>query len=290
MASDPAFRRRFGESPFAGTPSPETGHSGLWRRRLGGAVGRVALQIQPRLPERFAAGHVPVGGFQTFALRSLLARKGGSMPAESLSALHRAWWASRAALDHHRDRLAAPHDDSDALLEPLLQAMDAADTTVLCEIGCGNGRMLNRLAALAPRLQRLIGLDLNLDQVLVNRAQPRDRRVHYRAAEVLDWLPAEGLARAAYACFGGVLAYFSQREVAALFARIAMQPGAVLAFAEPVADEALIDRDGPSRVSGRERLFSHPYPVLLANAGLHLAWARESRLDGRRWVMVLARN
>lgn len=290
MPSERRLRWQVGRTTNREAMSLHLDELGQWRRRLDKVVGRVALRLQPRLLGRLVDGHVPEDSFQAHAVRALLSRQGPQMSDVEISALHRAWWSSRDALQQHREHLSQPSERYDSLVQPLLQSMRANDVQGLCEIGCGNGRMLNRIACLAPQLQSLIGVDLNLEQVLLNRAQLRDSRVHYRAADGLSWDPPSDHANWAWACFGGVLAYFSQFEVAALFARIAQRSPAMLAFAEPIADETIIDQADPSMVCTRTRRFSHPYQALLANAGLPIEWMGESRIDGNRWLMVLARR
>lgn len=273
------------ESPFVLALSP-------LRRGLHDLAGRLVLALRPALTAQFEAGIGARSAVEKLALAALVERYRASDQLDRLVALHVDFWSGPAALNYHaltRGRFErvfrARHH---GIIAPLQDAAAAIGACGLVEIGCGSGQLLDYLAAQLPQMERLVGLDLSADQVALNRRRASDSRIEYHCADATDWIGQHAQPGWIWLCYGGVLEFFTEQSVAAIFEHCGRHAPALFALVEPLADDFDPDTETSSRRFGRELTLSHPYPCLLADAGFAKVWRSECRAMGYRWLMLIA--
>jgi SAM-dependent methyltransferase len=209
----------------------------------------------------------------------------------ALSRQHQAYWRGAAAgyfFGNTRDRFErwflGAHRP---LVEALVTRASEPGIRHLYELGCGAGQALEHLAGRLPRLERLVGVDLNAAQIAENLARPRDPRVDYASGPALEWVLAHAQPGCVLFSNGGVLEYFSPEEVARLYAHAATLAPCLVALVEPIAP-GFEPRAAASVVFGAEQSFSHPHPRLLEAAGFVLRLEAVAELEGHRLLMALA--
>ena len=273
------------ESPFVLALSP-------LRRRLHDLVGRLVLALQPALTTQFEAGIGASSAVERMALAALVERYRARDQLDRLAALHLDFWSGPAALSYH----ALTHSRFErvfrarhhAIIAPLQDAAAVIGAHGLVEIGCGSGQLLDYLVAQLPQLERLVGLDLNADQVALNRRRANDSRIEYHCAEATAWIAEHAQPGWIWVCNGGVLEFFTEESVVAMLRHCGRHAPAVFALVEPLADDFDPDTQLTSRRFGRELTLSHPYPRLLGDAGFAEVWRSECRAMGYRWLMLVA--
>ncbi|MCB1231223.1 MAG: class I SAM-dependent methyltransferase, partial [Verrucomicrobiae bacterium] len=139
------------------------------------------------------------------------------------------------------------------------------------EIGCGGGQVLAYLAERFPELQQFVGIDLGEDQMETNRNTYPDSKLEFHAADATEWIPRNASPGSIFLTNGGVLEYFLEEEVAALFRCIASRSSpAIFMLIETIGVDHDLAREENSFVYGREMAFSHNYPHLLEEAGFSI--------------------
>lgn len=165
----------------------------------------------------------------------------------------------------------------------------------LVEVGCGDGQVLDYLATEMPSVEALVGIDINPTIIERNHATYADRpRLSFEHAHAGTWLPRHVSAGTVLLTYGGVMEYFSEPDLRALYTAHAgaAQPGHgganAVALVEPLAPEHDMERQRQSFVFGAESSFSHNYPFLLADCGYDVVFAQEMNHAGVRWQLALA--
>lgn len=264
------------------------------RRSVQTSLGRVLARALPRRTQRLQDGNAPHDLVDRIVLAGLVSRHRAEGSLDRLAAQHARFWASADAVRFHaatesrfeRAFLGAHRD----ILGMLDAALAPGDISTVCEIGCGNGRVLGHLAARLPQVQRLVGLDLCARQSALNAERYDDPRLDFVAADASAWIPAHAQPGWAYFSYGGVLEYFPQAALAALFAGMALRPPACIALVEPLDLEHDLAQSRDSRPYGAELSFSHNYPHLLAQARFGVLAQHECMHAGLRWLLLAART
>jgi len=214
---------------------------------------------------------------------------------DELTALHDGVWAGDLAIDFHsraearfQDVFLAHHSDIVPALRDAMTNTGGGYETV-CEIGCGSGLLLQHLSRELSDPDRFIGLDSRGRQVDINRARFRDSRLAFETGEGMTWMLRNGRRGSVFYTYGGVLQYFPQRRLQALLSwMVGALPPVLLGIVEPLADGHDVDGDAHSLPYGAENTFSHPYPLLITQAGLRILWRRECRVGAQRRLMLVA--
>ncbi len=252
------------------------------------------LALRPALTARFEAGIGARGAIERLALAALVERYRASDQLDRLAALNIDFWSGPAALSYH----ALTHSRFEqtfltrhhVIIAPLQNVAAEMRARGLVEIGCGSGQLLDYLATQFPALDRLVGLDLNADQIALNRRRASDARIEYHCADATDWIAEHAQPGWIWLCYGGVLEFFTEASVAAMLEDCGRHAPAVFALVEPLADDFDPDVEPVARRFGRELTLSHPYPRLLRDAGFTELWRNECRAIGWRWLMLVARR
>lgn len=267
------------------------------RRGLKVALGRLALLASPGVGRRLENGEAPAGLVERMALAALIDRHQRAGTLESLSHLHRNFWAGDQAAGFY----AATEDRFErvflgqhrTVVEQLAKLVASGDFHTLCEVGCGGGQVLSHLQDQLPGLRRLVGLDLNASQIRLNQERYADQpRLEFVAGDAAEWIPAQiGPGWIVFA-YGGVFEYFTQAQLGRLLSVIAAQAPASVGFVEPVAEDQALAADGPSQAFGTELSYSHPYLRLVEEAGFKVVCQEETRFgdSGLRAILQVART
>lgn len=166
----------------------------------------------------------------------------------------------------------------------------------LVEIGVGDARVLAHLESQLPGFGEFHGIDVNEEQISINRKEFRGReKFHFWTENAHHWLIRHPGAGTVIFTNGGVFEYMTRRQLLELFRELAAvnRPCAV-AVTETVALDHDLTKERRSLLYGPEFAFSHNYPKLLEEAGFELCW-QQDRLtkEGEenhpeRWCQFLA--
>jgi hypothetical protein len=147
------------------------------------------------------------------------------------------FWGAEPGKKWHelgRERYRNPDAYRKEFLEPRrplvrqIAALLAADSgyRTICEIGTGNGLFADHLSKELSPACRIIGLDLNREQILENRQTYQGSTVEFMHGEVLEWVRQEGREGTIFvAC--ETLEFFSQQELEEFFRSIRKSLGRV---------------------------------------------------------------
>lgn len=262
------------------------------------ALGTLLLPLFRARADRLAAGDVSgaLGRLDRLLIAGLVQRHERAGTLDRLAGLHDWLWAGEQALRFHEQAQArfqhwwlARHS---AIVAPLLDELRdrAGAYSVLCEIGCGSGLVLDDLSRRLPQLSRYIGIDLSEAQTRRNRERYVDRpQLQFESGDAAAWLQAHAQPGWIYFSNAGVLEYFTERRLRGLLGDAAARGPAAFAIVEPLAADHDLERDTASRPYGAERSWSHAYPQLFRDGGWTLCWQQELVFAGQRWLLLLAR-
>lgn len=267
------------------------------RRKIKVALGRMALLARPGLAHQLESGGAPSSMIGRIALAALVDRHQRAGTLESLSHLHRNFWAGDKANGFYsatQDRFERVFlGEHRVIVERLAKIMASGDFHTLCEVGCGSGQVLAHLKDELPGLRRLIGLDLNTAQIRINSERHSgEARLEFVAADAAEWIPSQiGPGWIVFA-YGGVFEYLTQTQLAELLRVLAANAPACIGFVEPVAEGQDLAAEGASLAYGTELSYSHPYLHLIEKAGLSTVWRAETRFgaSGPQALMAIART
>jgi SAM-dependent methyltransferase len=263
------------------------------KRSLGEAVAWLRPDIVRKIESGVGTSRLPAWGASLadrLVTEALIARHTAAGSEERLAEAHRVFWTGEPAMAIHEEaQRRFEHSflgEHFPFVEALERVLGEGRYHTLCEIGCGAGLAIDHFARRLPALKRLIGLDLCRKQVALNRQRYGDPRLEFVADDATSWIPAHAAPGTAFLTYNGVLEYFTQPALEALFAAIAAQAPACIALVEPIAPDYDLEHEVRSRLFGGELSLSHNYPRALAAAGFHVRWQRE--LPRGRYLMMIA--
>jgi hypothetical protein len=136
----------------------------------------------------------------------------------------------------------------------------------VCEIGTGNGLMMDYLAGHLARIERFHGIDLSAEQVERNKAYYKESRVEYFHIEAVDYVARLARPGTLFLAFG-TFECFTQAELEEFLAlaRRAVDPVA-LASCDAVDVDYNADAERDSRPRGN-MLYNHNYHYLIDKHG-----------------------
>lgn len=189
-------------------------------------------------------------------------------------------------LDRYEKWFLGPHHD---IVDQLALLARSGDYTRLIEVGCGAGRVLEHCAAAMPDVANFIGVDIN--PVIIARDSvdfASNPRLQFLAADASVWLVQNAQAGTILLTYGGVMEYFADTTLTAMFATLARHHPAAVALVEPVDPAHDLAQDAASHPFGQENSFSHNHEKLLQAAGYHVTFRKTLTLGCAPWVMLLA--
>ncbi|MEP6908670.1 MAG: class I SAM-dependent methyltransferase [Pseudoxanthomonas sp.] len=266
-----------------------------WRRLLKVALGNLMLALRPGLKQKLESGTAPAGLAERLAMAALVDQHQRAGTLESLSHLHRNFWAGEqstafySATESRFEKVFLGKHR--AIVDTLVEVAAGGEFHTVCEIGCGSGQVLEFLKDQLPDVKQLIGLDLNGAQMEVNRQRfQHEPRMQFVAGDAAEWIPQHAGPGWIFVIYGGVFEYFTQSQLQVLFGTIASHAPACIALVEPLADDQDLSAAGPSSAYGMELSYSHPYVRLIEDSGMRITWRQDTHFAEHRAVMLVART
>ena len=140
-----------------------------------------------------------------------------------------------------------------------------------------------------PTWQNFIGVDINPVIIARDRVDfAPNPRLQFLSADASVWLAQNAKAGTILLTYGGVMEYFADTTLTAMFATLAQHHPAAVALVEPVDPAHDLAQDAASHAFGQENSFSHNHEKLLQAAGYHVMFRKTLSLGGASWVMLLA--
>lgn len=268
------------------------------KQRVKETVGSVLVPLMPERAERVKQESFSMtmgeSNFIDACLRSSIAVTMLQNSAEKeLSDYHRRFWERENGTEYHRRFRELALDAFDTHFDFLVNEFNALlkanpNITTLVEIGCGGGTVMNRLPDVIEGIDRFIGIDLSPDTIAENAELFPNPQIEWVAGDAHAWITENGQSNWLFFSFRGVLEYFTQEDLASLFADVAdrMQPS-IFASVEPLALD--FDFSQPnSRHYGTEYTFSHNYPYLFKNNGFDIVHENIQTFDDHQISTVIA--
>ena len=266
-----------------------------FRKNVGGLLGEAVIWLRPQSVQESDQVFASETIWQRLTKAAIYRRAVRSSSQAELEALHRRYWVSPEAdrfFGHIRGRsLEHIQNQHAAMVDWMRELVRQRPTTFrhLCEIGCGNGRVLNFLSQTLPEMQTYTGVDISIRQTVRNEETYAGSRLRFETDDGLNWLEAHAKPGMIVCTNGGVLEYFSEPRLLRFFQLIASTaaPSAV-AIIEPLAVDFDFSKELHSRPAGQELTFSHNYPSLAWQAGLEVLHQHDEVYPFGRRLMLLA--
>ncbi len=159
------------------------------------------------------------------------------------------------------------------------------------EIGCGDGQVVNYLSTRLKPIDQFVGIDINERVILSNGMEYKNPKLHFVCANANDWIAHNSCPGSIFFTNGGVLEYFTERELIGLFSKIAVElRPSLFAIVEPFAHDFDLESEKASRPFGVEWSFSHNYPQLFTTSGLTIRYQAINITGGIRWIIMIAQT
>ncbi|MBL7196747.1 MAG: class I SAM-dependent methyltransferase [Candidatus Omnitrophica bacterium] len=138
-------------------------------------------------------------------------------------------WRSKAATHYFKNRT-----PSELIIDRFHSVIKKFDGYLVCEIGTGNGYLVNALSQRST-YSNFIGLDLNNEQIQINKRTYTDNnKLDFICGDINDYIRGVGLRETVYISYVS-LTTFTLESVNELFELIAKKPvSSVLVLYEPV--------------------------------------------------------
>lgn len=189
-------------------------------------------------------------------------------------------------LDRYEKWFLGPHHE---IVDQLAMLTRGGRYTRLIEVGCGQGRVLEHCAATMPDVQSFVGVDINPAIIARNEVNfGQNPRMQFLCADAPVWLQQNSQAGSILMTYGGVMEYFSDKTLNAMFRSLAQYQPAAVALVEPVDPAHDLENDAESHVFGQENSFSHNHQRLLEAANYRVVFVKTLQVGGVSWVILLA--
>lgn len=260
-------------------------------------VGTVLLPFMRQRVEDLAQNEfsMTVGprSFVNSCLRAALARKLlRQNQVDVMSYYHQQFWTGERGTEFHRhvrDQVIEVYEAHfKYLIDDLNQLIaEHPDLVTLAEIGAGGGSFTQMLTENVRGIENWIGNDLSMDIIAENRKLYPN--IEWFAGDGKAWIETYGEPCSIFLTFRGVLEYFTQDNLDAMFAFIAEhhRPSAFV-LVEPVALDHDLEAQTDSRAYGTEYSFSHNYPHLLTKNGYTIRRQKLVTFDDHHLCAVIA--
>jgi len=159
----------------------------------------------------------------------------------------------------------------------------------IIEIGTCSGLLLQYLNENLDGIQSIAGIDINETQIHENQRRYANTILQFHHANGIEWVIDNAKPGTLFVTNGGVLEYFTQRDVESLFEFAATNAAPSIVYcSEPIAADFDLDQSVESTPFGEELSFSHNYPKLLTEAGFTILRTTETCCEGHRMLATLA--
>lgn len=162
----------------------------------------------------------------------------------------------------------------------LIKIMEEHSNYPVCEIGTGNGSLLNFLAEHFSG-RDFIGIDLNKKQIDINKRKYKKTSINFICADAMDYI-RDGSDRETFFITRVTLTTLTPDIVKSFFALIKeKKPGSVVAVLEPTSLEIL--NSEVSEIRGG-LAYAHNYVTMVKRAGLEIL---DTHFDARNNLVYL---
>lgn len=213
--------------------------------------------------------------------------------AATLPAPNRLRWGGSLAVESHLEALrnyeqdkARFEKDYGSLLKLVQELLQEGLYECVVEIGCGNGLLIERVAAQAAGSEAtLVGLDMNADILALNRQRYAGSRVQYHQSESLQEFLGREPRRSIVVLAVGTVELFTEEEFlhCLRWLTTTVPRGAFVVWDFTFSDA---NRQEHSLPAGNFTFF-HNYESLFARGGLHDVGSRVEADHEPRWKNVL---
>lgn len=188
------------------------------------------------------------------------------------------------------------HKDIATNLAKQLTTLPEEQEVKLVEVGCGDGKVLQYLAENIPRVSHFTGLDLSKEEITkCQERYPNEEKMDFTAEDIFDWLEANTNTALVFLTNGGVLEYFTRKQLERLFTLVRIRPHPTwIVLTETLALDHFLDKEPETFPYGRELAFSHNYSALLGESGFQEVWRNDrptkpgEENHPTRWLQILA--
>jgi len=273
-------------------------------RLLKGTAGRMLMSVRPEFSSAIKAS--PFSSPLPFSGR--LIRNGhflnavGAEDHVMIRDFLRDYWSSQASdefyagLCHRYETLFLAYHEAIVGETARVIRSSGCHFRQMVEIGSGDGKILEHFSRYLPEVSFYHGVDVNLPQVENNRLVYADKpRLEFHHCDGNQWLNEHAVPGTILMTNGGVLEYFTRKELEAMFGRLsAMWSPSLVVMTESIAADHDLEREAKTYPYGWELSLSHNYLALLRDAGFSIKYVNdrlttpaEAATVGR-WLQVVA--
>jgi hypothetical protein len=246
-------------------------------------LGRLLVKILPSSYTSQFYADVFIGGPSGWLANSILRglkRQYYSKSDEEIRRMNRTllWGSEPGILFHkHRKKLYMDEEESQKIflkykgrlvnhISTLLSKR--SDYHTICEIGTGNGMLLDYMSKRYKNISKFIGVDLNREQVLENRERYKSTNLEFVHMEITDWIKTKCADRTIFVSTT-TLMHFTLNELKELLELIISKfSKSAVALNEPTHPDILGDQ--PSK-PGAVLAYFHNYNYLFTQLGYYIA-------------------
>ncbi|MCH6201724.1 class I SAM-dependent methyltransferase [Aquiflexum sp. LQ15W] len=253
-------------------------------------IGKAALLLQPPLREKLLSGMHPKNRIERLALATLVFNLGKKGSQDELAQLHRKLWENPEAFqfyDWSDKRFDSWFGTVKEKIDRIYQQFfEIGIKNRIVEIGCGSGKILKHLHE-NHNFEKLIGLDINQSLIEFNKSGFQEYpRLEFEAGDAVTWIAQNHKSNTVYMTFGGVLEYFTENELLALFQSIKKGSPSAILFFEPLAENFDPNLEPGSRIFGSELSFSHPYTKFAKENGMEIINSEIMEIGSFRFLLL----
>lgn len=268
-----------------------------WRRIVKLLLGNTLTRLMPARAQQVLREGDPMrfGSLDRLLVTGWVARARCSGDWDALNGLQQRFWAGQggalfATVDtvaaRFEQRFIKHHLGVVVALEQALQQCPPVGG--LCEIGSGNGMVLNYLRERLGGIPQFVGLDLNPEAARSNTARWPDPKLRFVTGEAVSWLAAHAEPGWVYFSNAGVLEYLTEAKLDELLRLLAARRPALFALVEPLAPDYALESETASRTHGPEFTYSHNHPERFRRAGWEILFQQDLRVEDRRHLLLVA--
>jgi len=260
-------------------------------------LGKLALWA---FPNRAKLIEKTIGDATSYGLLNRIIRAGlirNIKEHDRLALLHHSFWTGTAGIRFHKKAgkrfenwFLTGHVSIVDELERLIES-NKRKYKYLYEIGCGDGQVINYLSNRLKSIEHFVGIDINADVIALNNQYCMNENLEFTCGNATEWICKNGRPKAIFFTNGGVLEYFSKKQITDLLKKITIDlKPSVFAIIEPLATNYNLETETDSRIFGNEFSFSHNYKKLFMTNGFTILYQRETMTGGHRWILMLSKT
>jgi hypothetical protein len=262
-----------------------------WKRIVIVFLGKINLVLNPNLRKRLSSGNHPKSKIERWSLASIVNGLEKANNTEELKQIHRKLWENADAFHFHmkaKGRLKKVLDQfHDRFDEFIRNQVDKGITNRIVEIGCGSALILEYFEGKHQEFKSFIGLDINKVQITENQLHFANKpKMSFFSCDANQWIKENHENGTIYFTVGGVLEYFTEKEIRDIFKLVKTTESALMIF-EPIKGDVDPFEVGVSQTYGNELSFSHSYSYLAKSSGLNIVLSERHTIRVS-WLLMFA--